>query len=316
MPDKTQLFIGLRQKNGQIGYLSESLSIPEFFDLVRPIGSQNILVDFSPVIEALHSSHKKHNDQLLCEKYNSIFNYWQESKSYSDLKIKLPKSESLSISSNELIVSLKSRIEDYKSKYTYRGANNENENLTTIKNIGDAANIYIDAMLCFIHSKASLEIGSFKKDVVLNEYCEYLSSVASELLGRVVDYTTWNNKNELENSSLLYFIAFNNCDNTESYTKFLPNFDNPQDLRLTLLNKFSPQNSYNHLNEQTKKIEIEYRIPQAQELEAAKILRDILYKSSSLSKLIERLKHEDVKWDQSENAVDELKELVLGTDSI
>ena len=32
MSNTTQLFIGLRRENGQIGYLSESLTIPEFFE--------------------------------------------------------------------------------------------------------------------------------------------------------------------------------------------------------------------------------------------------------------------------------------------
>lgn len=317
MPEKTQLFIGLRRGNGQIGYLSESLSIPEFFDLIRPTESKGkVLVDFSPVIEALHSIHEKNAEQSFREKYNSVFNYWQESKSYSNLQIKLPKFESLSTLSNELIVSLQFKIDNYKSQYKHGKSANPTENLNTIKSIGNAANIYIDAMLCFIHSKASLEIESFKKDVVLHQYCNYLSSTTSELLNWVVDYSTWNNNFNLQNSSLLYFLAFNAREDVRSYTQLLPGFDSSQDLRLNLLSKSTPQEFYNNPNEPSKKIEIEYRVPHNCELEMAKILRDISYKISSLSTLIKHLKNGDVKWDQSENTVDELKDLVLGADAI
>jgi hypothetical protein len=317
MSEKTQLFIGLRRGNGQIGYLSESLSIPEFFDLIRPTEDKgNVLVDFSPVIEILHSAHEKSTEQSLREKYNSVFNYWQESKSYSNLQIKLPKFESLSMLSNELIVSLQFKIDSYKSQYK-RGRNGTPaENLCTIKAIESTANIYIDTMLCFIHSKASLEIESFKRDAVLHQYCEYLRNIISELLTLVVEFSTWNNQFRLNDSSLLYFLAFNTREDVESYTKLLPNFDSSQDLRLSLLKESEPQDSYNNFSEPVKKIEIVYRTPHNCELEMARILRDIAHKVSSLSKLISHLKSGDVEWDQSENTVEELKELILGTDAM
>jgi hypothetical protein len=317
MPKSTQLFIGLRRENGQIGYLSESLSIPEFFDLIRPIENKGkVLVDFSPVIETLYSIHEKSVEQSIREKYNSVFNYWQESKSYSKLEIKPPKFENLSILSNELISTLQFRLDSYKNQYKHRRIGNPSENLSLIKSISSTANIYIDVMLCFIHSKASLEIESFKKDVVLHQYCSYLGDIISDLLNQVVEFSTWNNKFALDDSSLLYFLAFSTNEDVRSYTQLLPNFDSSQDLRLLLLSQYKPQDHYNHLNEQAKKIEIEYRNPHHCELEMAKILRDISYKISSLSKLINYLKVGGVQWDQSENTVEELKELILGTDAM
>lgn len=317
MPAKTQLFIGLRRENGQIGYLSESISIPEFFQLIRPIENQErVLVDFSPVIEALHIIHEKAAEQSLRVKYNSVFNYWQESKSYSNLQIKMPKFESLSMLSNNLIVELQLKIDEHKSQYKHRRTVDSQKNLGIIREIECAANIYIDVMLCFIHSKASLEIESFKKDVVLLEYCKYLQSVASELLNLVVEFSTWNNRFELDDSSLLYYLAFDASKDVESYTKFLPNFDSSQDLRLILLSKSKPEDAHNNLREQYKKIEINYRTPHPNELEMARILRDISHKVSSLSTLIDQLKSGGVKWDQSENSVQELKDLLLATDAM
>ncbi|MCV2403155.1 hypothetical protein OFY17_09725 [Marinomonas sp. C2222] len=311
MSKETQLFIGLRRENGQIGYLSESLSIPEFFDLVRPVSDgHSSLVDFSPVIEALHSNHEKHVEQSIREKYNSVFNYWQESKSYSNMQIKLPKFESLSLLSNELIISLQSRIEKSKSSHSHWRTGDLDENIKVIRGIEKDCNVYIDVLLCFIHSKASLEIESFKNDVVLGQYCDYLKDVISGLFNDVVGYSTWNDRFSLVDSSLLYQIAFKETDEISYYTKLLPSFDQSQDLRLSLLNKSSSEDFHYGQNERVTKIGIEYRAPGYQELEAAKILRNISYKINSISELLKRLKKGDVDWDPNESAVEELKELV------
>jgi hypothetical protein len=42
----------------------------------------------------------------------------------------------------------------------------------------------------------------------------------------------------------------------------------------------------------------------------AKILRDLIYKANSISKLLERLKEGGVEWDQSEHSAEELESLV------
>ena len=311
MSKKTQLFIGFRRDNGQIGYLSESLTIPEFFELVHPNKeSGSNLVDFSPVIEALHSNHEKFVEQSIREKYNSVFNYWQESKSYSNLQIKLPKFESLSLLSNELINSLQFRIDKSKGNYSHRRTSDLAKNIEVIKAIEKDFNVYIDVLLCFIHSKASLEIESFKNDVVLSRYCDYLQGVVSDLFNRVVEYSTWNDDFRLENSSLLYHIAFKEDEEINYYTKLLPSFDQSQDLRLRLLCKSSPSESYNYQNESATKIEVEYRNPHYQELEMAKILRDLSYKVDSISKLVNRLKDGGVDWNSNQDSVEELKQLV------
>lgn len=308
---KTRLFVGLRRENGQIGYLSESLAIPEFFELIRPKSEIRYeLVDFSPVIEALHSKHDKIAEQSIREKYNSVFNYWQESKTYSRIEIKLPKFESLSRLSNELITSLQFRIDETKKGYSHRRTTDPEKNISAIKNIENDCNIYIDVLLCFIHAKASLEIESFKKDVVLGRYCDYLKEVISDLYNRVVDFSTWQNRFELDDSSLLYHIAFNKNEELNHYTQFLPRFDTSQDLRLQRIITSRSESTYNHQNEPITRIEVEYRSPHYQELEAARILRDLLHKINSISKLITKLREGNVDWNPSEDGVEELKQLL------
>lgn len=317
MSKKTHLIIGLRRENGQIGYLSEGLSIPEFFELIRPAGENvSSLVDFSPIIEALHSSHKESVEQSIREKYNSVFNYWQESKSYSKLEIKLPKFESLSMLSNELINALQFRIDKLIKEYRHRRTGDAAKNLSVIQEVEKCANIYIDTLLCFIHSKASLEIESFKNDVVLSQYCDYIQGKASNLFNEVVEYTTWNNNFRLNDTSLLYYIAFSGSKEINYYAKLLPSFDDSQDLRLILLSQSPSSDFYNYQNEKTTKIEVQYRNPLHQELEMARILRDILYKVDSISGLIKRLKEGGVEWSPSKDLLEEINPLVSNNGAV
>lgn len=307
---KQQLFVGLRRENGQIGYLSESLSMPEFFELIRPCGeSKALLIDFSPVIEALHLKHSQFEELSIREKYCSVFNYWQESKSYSNIQIRLPKYENLSMLSNELITSLQSRISKSRGNYSYRRVRPE-DNFKAIRAIEKDTNIYIDVLLCFIHAKASLEIESFTKDVVLHQYCEYLKAIVTDLYFKVVEYSAWQEKYDLSDSSLLYKIAFENNNELRFYTELLPSFSTSVDLRLSLLCKSYSGQRYNDLNEREKFIDVKYRNPDYQELEGAKILRDLLLKINSISALIAKLKAGGVDWDPSEDNVEELKQLV------
>jgi hypothetical protein len=109
---KSELFIGVRKTNGQIGYISEGLNIPEFFDLLRPVGNGvNVLVDYSPIIERLHSLHNNQKDEAILSAYNSLYNYWQDAKTYSSESLKISKSEELSKLSISLISELHLRLQ-------------------------------------------------------------------------------------------------------------------------------------------------------------------------------------------------------------
>jgi len=81
---KSELFIGIRKTNGQIGYISDGLNLPEFFELLRPVDNEiKVLVDYSPIIEKLHSLHSTQNDDAVLNSFNSLYNYWQDARTYT-----------------------------------------------------------------------------------------------------------------------------------------------------------------------------------------------------------------------------------------
>ena len=68
--NKSKIMIALRKGNGQIGYLSEGLEIPEFFELICSKDNKKILVDYSLIIEKLHEIHQKNEDMSIINKFN------------------------------------------------------------------------------------------------------------------------------------------------------------------------------------------------------------------------------------------------------
>jgi len=106
-----KFMIATRNKKGQIGYLSEELSLPEFADLFKPKGEVRVLMDYSPVIEALHKLHRTASDEGILNKYNAMFNFWQDAKIYTKESLKISKSKELSKQANSLINEIQLKLQ-------------------------------------------------------------------------------------------------------------------------------------------------------------------------------------------------------------
>ncbi|MFC3680780.1 hypothetical protein [Bacterioplanoides pacificum] len=290
---KSELFLGVRKTNGQIGYISEGLNIPEFFDLLRPVNNEiNVLVDYSPVIEKLHGIHNKHNDEAILNSYNSLYNFWLDAKTYSKESLKISKSEELSKSSNSLINELQLRLQK-KQRDFYSDRDAQLSLLNDIKSDGD---IYIDTLLCFMHSKASLEIESFKKDMVISSYADFLHKLVQDLFNRVTGVGHYN-------ESFFKYLAFEKRDELESYLELKENQESTDEFLLRSLNSERPEEHWDQYHGNMKQVIIQYEDFDYNQLNMAQILRDLLHKINSIRKMIELLKAGNVEWDESDDAV-------------
>lgn len=307
----SQLFVGIRKENGQIGYLSESLSIPEFFNLVRPRESSNVcnLVDFSPMIEALHDIHNERLELSIRAEYNAVYNYWRDATTFADKAVILSRSEGLAKSSNDFLTKMDFKIDESLRNYGHRRTTKLDENYKVVQEFGRNVDAYIDVLLCFIHSKASLEIASFKHDHILTKYASTLIEKIKKMYFDVVEYNSYTDS--IDSASILNFIALRRCEELDSYLKLLPSPHNSRDLKSELFENAEIVNSYNKWNrEMDAKIEITYRIPDSKEDEMARILRDLAMKALSLYGLIDVLKTKEVQWDPSNNSIKELTQLI------
>lgn len=290
---KSELFLGVRKTNGQIGYISEGLNIPEFFDLLRPVNDGvNILVDYSPVIEKLHDIHNKHNDESILNSYNSLFNFWLDAKTYSKESLKISKSEELSKLSNSLINELQLRLQKKQREFYF----NRDAQSSLLNEIKSDSDIYIDTLLCFIHSKASLEIESFKKDSVICSYADFLHALVQDLFNRVTGEGRFK-------ESFFKYLAFEKRDELESYLEVKENQESTDEFLLRSLNSQRTEEHWDQHYGYMKHVVIQYDNFDYHQLNMAKILRDLMHKIRSIRKMIGLLKAGNVEWDESDDAV-------------
>lgn len=304
MPDKPQLFLGLRKENGQIGYISEGLNIPDFFNLIRPVeNNKNVLVDFSPVIKTLHELHKSKNDENIRNKYNIMYNYWQDAKTYKKEAIKSSKSEQLSILANELINDMQGRLQNKENEfftlfYSSRNYNDIYNIEKAINNIKIDCDMYIDTLLCFIHSKASLEISSFKADFILGSYCDFIENIVFNLFKMVIT-------SGYDKDSFLKSLAFQNIDELQSYLHLISPGESDNDFILRIVKNTKPYDEHDDNYGYLRVINIPYSFNSSY-YNIAKILKDLIYRIRSVKQMLVLLKEDDIEWSSDQEYIDQL----------
>ncbi len=301
---ETKLLLALRKKNGQIGYLSEGVTIPEFFDLVTP-KSNNVIVlpDFSPVINTLYSIHKKYRDEELTNKYSSLINYWADASTYSIKDIKLQKNVQLASFANEMLNLIQSRVNE-KTPSFVRGINEIDK---IIRDITPECNMYIDTLLCFIHSKASLEIESFKKDCLLVQYCDFLYYKILELYNSATknsDFSTGFSE------SFLCYLSFNKPEVLNEFLILHPEYSSSEDIKQKYLSQCQPKEIYDEDYGYVQQFGVRYRYYNDSEINTCKSIKAILTKIISIKELLRKLRDEDVVWDDSTDLMNEIQEFI------
>ncbi|WP_162600587.1 hypothetical protein [Massilia sp. WG5] len=296
-----KLMIAARNKKGQIGYLSEGLSLPEFAELFRSKGDLRILMDYSPVIEELHRLHKVAGSEGILKKYNSLFNFWQDAKTYTKESVKISKSEELSTQANSLINDLHIELQKSGTILSSKWGSQLSESRDVVNNIQRDSNIYIDTLLCFIHSKASLEIASFKNDVTLSGYGQFLEEFIDGIYRRLL-------RDSRPQDSFLKFIAFEQPKNLQSYLDLEHGNETPDQFLLRTLNSRSTSNGYDEHDGYYREVSIRYPSFTNEFVSIVELFRDLLHKISSVNALLAKLKEGGYQWDDNSHFVDELRE--------
>jgi hypothetical protein len=297
--NKSKIMIALRKGNGQIGYLSEGLEIPEFFELICSKDNKKILVDYSLIIEKLHEIHQKNEDMSIINKFNTLYNYWQDAKTYTKESLKFLKSEELSKLSNSLIVDLQNRLKDnYNSFY-----GTQDNCKTILYKIRDDCNIYIDTLLCFIHSKASLEIESFQRDSILTSYGMFIQEIISELYKFIINKGNYR-------ESFFKFLAFQSPNDLQSHLDLTNTQESLDEFLLRTLKTEKPYDYFDDYHGNIKQVSIQYDNFDYDQINLAQLLRDLMYKIRSINKLLFLLKEGQVEWDERGDIMNSLPQLL------
>ena len=297
--DSAEISLLVRGTDGQIKYVSEGLGIPQFYNLVRSRDDgRHFLVDFSPVINALYEIHKKAHAEGILTKYNTMYNYWLDMKTHTKEMVMLLKSEELIKQSNALINELHIALK--KADRAFNAYSNSL--LDDVLAIKKSCDIYIDSMLCLVYGKAVQDLASFKADVVVGGYADFLVELAGRLYRQFVRVGNFDD-------SYLKYIAFEQPDELQAYLA-LDSDESAASFKLRCLEAAKPQcdevKLWDEHYTRIRQVNIQYDSYHQSHIRAGHELRDLLQRARSLKRLVDRLKEGNIEWETGEDAMNDL----------
>ncbi|WP_353232293.1 hypothetical protein [Pseudomonas helleri] len=161
--------------------------------------------------------------------------------------------------------------------------------------ITSECNIYIDTLLYYIHSKATLEIESFKRDSVIAEHGKFIDHF---IKARYKDLLTWGSRG----NDVLTYMVFESPDDAVYFLQLDNDSATLETHKLKVIGESTPETLYNdRLQEYQRVISVNYPSFDERYINLLIQIRDLLYKTKSINQLIDRLKSGEVGWDGSGN---------------
>ncbi|XOB63034.1 hypothetical protein ACMC56_04320 [Campylobacterota bacterium DY0563] len=297
-----KILLALRKSNGQIGYLSKGITIPEFFELTQPKNNVTVLIDFHPIIDKLYNLHYQSKNENIYMKYHSLYTYFLDIQTYTINNNN--KWENAIDKANSFIHLIKVEINEIKKNFY----SNTNEKCS-IEKLCELSNLFIDAILIFIYSKASLEIKSLKQDTILTDYIKYLKNIIYDFYKRFADLNRG-----LIKSNFIMQLLFTNEKELSNHLNIIEGLNdddkNINNIKLKIFNEAYKNNYYNHMNENIQMIFTEYREITNDEIYITTLLMETLHKINSVNKLLYNLKNNEVEFENNENHIEEIKQLI------
>ncbi len=298
-------FIGTRKANGQIGSISQGLDPVEFIELFKEKGDVKVLVDYSPLIELLHDLHKSSNEREARDECNSMFNYWQEAKTHEDRQYRINCSSILTAKASDLINKLQQKLRNYQRDGGLTcnlHINQMHGAFQIVEALKIDAEMYMDALLIYIHSKASVEINSFKKDTVLSSYGEFLQKVIQEMYESVAV-----RRAGARPESFLKYLAFERPSDFQQHMALSGGGETRDEFILRVVQGCNPCQVGNQEMGYPMEVATHYDSFWPQLMSIIEMLKELLQKIQSINNLLKLLRAGGVEWDADGTSADDLR---------
>jgi len=171
------------------------------------------------------------------------------------------------------------------------------QKLEKTKNFLEYTDMYIETILCFIHSKASLEIESFQHDKVLTDYIEFLRKIINNLYFKALDNPR---HDEVYKYDFFKYLSLKETNELEYFFKLHGDKYSVSDFKIYLFNQLQ-------IDKYENEAILNYNYYDKHEIQIAILLRDTLFKIMSISKLLKELKEGNIEWSSENNHIQELE---------
>lgn len=308
----TRLLFGARKNNGQIAFLSNDLTLPELADIFKSKGDIKVIVNYYPIIEAIHNAQKIARKDEIQARFNALYRYWEDSKTHGDSPgiVRHMKFETLSNQANSLLAELEIKIQKSESPF-YEEVGKHYSHSQALKSIKSDSEIYIETLLCYIHSKASTNINSFRTDTTLTNYGNSLQDVLLRMY-------KWLISGSYYPQSLLKYLAFGHGSDKPKMDQKLEQYlalegidETPDEFRLRVIDESPPTSGYDDQGQFFMQTGGRWQPPKSEYLQAVDTIKDLLFKIGLVNEFLARLRAGELVWEDDDSSVDELKRELL-----
>jgi hypothetical protein len=304
MLNKETIHLSVRRPNGTFSYHSHGAALLDFLNRINRSGPQILVPDFSPILVQIHALSKGCQEQGLREKYNSMYNYWQDAKTYKKEAIVIARSESLSKQCNDLIAELEFRLQEKTSSYLTWNHLPPHELENHAIGIKNDAEMFINSLLCFIQSKASVEVASFKDDFLLMGYAQALASKIRPIYNNFLGYSQ--GQPSLSEHSFLYQLAFERNTELSLFLEAIPEFRSSPGLKVESFELLRAENARDFDGNYVRSVSKSWPPVSYSKVNALIIFRELLFQIEAVIQLLEYLKADGIDWQPTNELTEQI----------
>ncbi|MGP4952426.1 hypothetical protein ACTXGO_09640 [Psychrobacter sp. T6-1] len=258
-----------------------------------------VVFDFAPVIQHFHDELEiklaKRENQDLAIKRATVFNTWLRLKSTTNETLLCQSSVQVMRDSEEVLNWIHTRIPELEKCYYRADSSNDQKFLSdktqALIKLSDDIEVFIEILLCNIHTTAKVDIESFKSDVVITEHCKLIQKLVFKALCSELAY--FNGK--FNCTSLIYACCMEDLGiNLEALIGLLdPQDVNAESIRNSVLSTAVIEDVYDHSTCMRRR-SVSWPKANHHNLERVKLLSKLLERINLLLILIEKLKSVEV----------------------
>lgn len=297
MSGEPQYSVVTRRADGKFRNFSEGIKVPELVALIqhKHVPAIAVLPDFAPLLEQLHSLHAEYHEHQIEIAYSTLFYLWRDANTFTDKDFRKARCHNLIERATQFLHEL--RAPSDATATAIRTAQDENNRYFFSERLEHLGDLYIVGLLCAMHSKASLELSSFKRERALTDHAYHLLHLVQQIYHGRVGYSV--QQGSLSKTSVLYSLAMARHDEVDSLLSVLPAEVRATNLRVQYLDinvgaqyQIIGRDGYSRVLPGV----IWERVSDW-EISALKRVRNLLQKIQRVIAFLKRLKAGDVQWD-------------------
>jgi len=264
--------------------------------------SRVVVFDFTPIIEYYHNEleHKlaQREHKELAVKRATVFNTWMRLKTFTNESLLSQTSSKILHDTEEVLNWIHTRLPELEKNILNANENSQsyiNEKTEALLRFSDDIEVFIEVLLCNIHTTANIDINSIKSDFIITEHCNSIRNLILKLLIRETDYYNgefgWNS---IIKNACMEDIGVN----PEAIIHLLESEESVQSIKNSILSTAAYEDEWDG-NRQSRKYSVSWPKANPNSVERVKVLARLLENINSVLGVIEKLKLSDISYNQN-----------------